>query len=146
MQHAFIGTENTNFWNKKTFKAALETNYNPLIKQIMNLPKPVICGINGVAAGAGCSLALACDFRIAVENALLIEIFINVGLVPDSGSTFTLPRMIGLPRAYQMCSLAEKLSAKEAKQLGLINIVVLSSDVLHVALEKVFSKICWNAY
>ena len=66
---------------KKTFKEALEAKYNPLIRQMMNLPKPIICGINGVAAGAGMSLALACDFRIAVESAQLIEIFINIGLI-----------------------------------------------------------------
>src|SRR5258706_2383392 len=64
---------------KKTFKEALEVKYNPLIRQMMSLPKPIICGINGVAAGAGMSLALACDFRIAVESAQLIEIFINIG-------------------------------------------------------------------
>src|SRR5204862_2706992 len=85
---------------KKTFKEALEVKYNPLIKQMMSLPKPIICGINGVAAGAGMSLALACDYRIAVESAQLIEIFINIGLVPDSASTFTLPRMAGIPKAF----------------------------------------------
>ncbi len=125
---------------KKTFKEALEQKYNPLIKQIMNLPKPVICGINGVAAGAGCSLALACDFRIAVESAVLIEIFVNIGLVPDSASTFTLPRMIGSTRAYKMCSTAEKLPAKEAKELGIINVVVINQDVLKSALEKYSCK------
>lgn len=125
---------------KKSFKEALEEKYNPLIKQIMNLPKPVICGINGVAAGAGCSLALACDFRIATESASLIEIFINIGLVPDSGSTFTLPRMAGLTKAFQMCATAEKLSALQAKNLGLINTVVYNRDVLKTAMEKYSAK------
>jgi 2-(1,2-epoxy-1,2-dihydrophenyl)acetyl-CoA isomerase len=125
---------------KKTFKEALETKYNPLIKQIMNLPKPIICGINGVAAGAGCSLALACDFRIAVESATLIEIFINIGLIPDSASNFTLPRMIGIPRAFQMCSTAEKMSARDAKELGLINVIVFDQEVLNAALEKYSKK------
>lgn len=125
---------------KKTFKEALEEKYNPLIKQIMNLPKPVICGINGVAAGAGCSLALACDFRISVENASFIEIFINIGLIPDSASTFTLPRMVGLTNAFRMCSMAEKISALQAKNLGLINVLVYDRDVLKIALEKYSSK------
>ncbi len=125
---------------KKTFKQALDEKYNPLIKQIMNLPKPVICGINGVAAGAGLSLALACDFRIAVESAMLIEIFINIGLVPDSASTFTLPRLVGLTKAFNMCTTGERISAKEAKDLGLVNVVVWDNEVLKIALEKYARK------
>jgi len=125
---------------KKTFKEALEAKYNPLIKQITGLSKPVICGINGVAAGAGLSLALACDFRIAVESAQLIEVFINVGLVPDSGSTFTLPRIVGLARAFQMCTTAERISGTEAKKLGLVNIVVQTPEVLKTALYKYAKK------
>ncbi|MCX7878725.1 MAG: enoyl-CoA hydratase-related protein [Ignavibacteria bacterium] len=124
----------------KPFKEALEKKYNPLIKQIMELPKPVICGINGVAAGAGLSLALACDFRIAVESAQLIEVFINVGLVPDSASTFTLPRLVGLQKAFQMCATAERVSALEAKRLGLVNVVVQNKEVLDIALSKYSRK------
>jgi 2-(1,2-epoxy-1,2-dihydrophenyl)acetyl-CoA isomerase len=124
----------------KTFKQLLEENYNPLIRQIMNLPKPVICGINGVAAGAGLSLVLACDYRIAVESAMLIEIFINIGLVPDSGSIFTLPRMLGLPKAFQMCSTGERISARDAKEMGLVNAVVWDNSVLKTALEKYAKK------
>ncbi len=125
---------------KKTFKEALKTKYNPLIKQIMELPKPVICGINGAAAGAGLSLALACDFRIAVESAVLIEIFINIGLVPDSASTFTLPRMVGITKAFKMCSTSERISANEAKALGIVNVVVSTNDVLNAALYKYSKK------
>lgn len=125
---------------KKTFKEALEVKYNPLIKQIMSLPKPVICGINGVAAGAGLSLALACDFRIAVESAQLIEVFINVGLVPDSASTFTLPRIVGLAKAFQMCASAEKITGAEAKRLGLVNVSVQTVEVLKTALDKYAKK------
>ena len=124
----------------KTFKQLLEEKYNPLIRQIMNLPKPVICGINGVAAGAGLSLVLACDYRIAVESAMLIEIFINIGLVPDSGSIFTLPRMLGLPKAFQMCSTGERISARDAKEMGLVNAVVWDNSVLKSALEKYSKK------
>lgn len=125
---------------KKTFKEALESKYNPLIKLMMNLPKPIICGINGVAAGAGLSLALACDFRIAVESASLIEVFINIGLVPDSASTYTLPRLAGLSKAFKMCSTGEKVSASEAKEMGLVNIVVSNTEVLKTALEKYAKK------
>jgi 2-(1,2-epoxy-1,2-dihydrophenyl)acetyl-CoA isomerase len=124
----------------KTFKQLLEEKYNPLIRQIMNLPKPVICGINGVAAGAGLSLVLACDYRIAVESAMLIEIFINIGLVPDSGSIFTLPRMLGLPKAFQICSTGERISARDAKEMGLVNAIVWDNSVLNTALEKYAKK------
>lgn len=128
---------------KKTFKEALEEKYNPLIRQMCNLPKPIICGLNGVAAGAGLSLSLACDFRIAVESVVLIEVFINVGLVPDSGSTFFLPRIVGLSKAFQMCTMGERISAREAKSLGLVNIVVSDNIVLKMALEK-YAKIFSN--
>lgn len=125
---------------KKSFKEALEVKYNPLIRQIMSLPKPVICGINGVAAGAGLSLALACDFRIAVDSAQLIEVFINVGLVPDSASTFTLPRLVGLAKAFQMCTTAERITGAEAKRLGLVNVSVQTGEVLRAAMDKYAKK------
>lgn len=125
---------------KKTFKEALEIRYNPLIKQMMSIPKPIVCGINGVAAGAGLSLALACDFRIAVESAQLIEIFINVGLAPDSASSYNLTRIAGLSKAFQMCTTAERLSASEAKKLGLVNVVVQTKEVLNSALNKYSAK------
>ncbi len=125
---------------KKTFKEAIETRYNPLIMQIMNLPKPVICGINGVAAGAGLSLALACDFRIALESAQLIEVFVSVGLVPDSASSFTLPRIVGLTKAFQMCSTAERITGAEAKRLGIVNVCVQTPEVLKAAMDKYSKK------
>lgn len=129
---AFCSGQDLKDFNEKkiTFQEALEKRYNPLIKQIADLPKPVICGINGVAAGAGISLALACDYRIAVESATLIEVFINVGLVPDSGSCFYLPRIIGYSRAFEMCATADKMSASEAKELGLVNKVVSNNFLL----------------
>jgi len=115
---------------KSTFKEALETRYNPLIKQIAYLPKPVVCALNGVAAGAGLSVALACDYRIAVESASLTEVFINVGLVPDSGSSFFLPRIVGYAKAFEMCVTGDKISAKEAKEIGLVNKVVSNNKLL----------------
>ncbi|MEP7145911.1 MAG: enoyl-CoA hydratase-related protein [bacterium] len=122
---------------KSTFKEALETRYNPLIKQIAYLPKPVVCALNGVAAGAGLSIALACDYRIAVENASLTEVFINVGLVPDSGSSFFLPRIVGYAKAFEMCVTGEKISAREAKAIGLINKIVSNNKLLVTSAEMI---------
>jgi len=125
------GQDLKDFNDKKlTFKEALNQRYNPLIKQIAYLKKPVICALNGVAAGAGFSLALACDYRIAVESATLIEVFINVGLVPDSGSSFFLPRIIGYSRAFEMCATGDKVTASEAKELGLLNKIVSTNSLL----------------
>ncbi len=124
---------------KSTFKEALDKRYNPLIRQISDLPKPVICALNGVAAGAGLSLALACDYRIASENATLTEVFINVGLVPDSGSSFYLPRLIGYAKAFELCITGDKLTAMQAKDLNLVNKVVNSSN-----LKKITEKIANN--
>ena len=129
------GQDLKDFSEKKlTFREALEQRYNPLIRKIADLQKPVICGLNGVAAGAGLSLALACDYRIAVESATLIEVFINVGLVPDSASSFYLPRIIGYARAFEMCAGADKMTAAEAKRLGLVNKVVSSQPLLEKSL------------
>jgi 2-(1,2-epoxy-1,2-dihydrophenyl)acetyl-CoA isomerase len=85
------------------------------------LPKPIICRLNGVAAGAGASLALACDFIVAHENASLIEVFVNVGLVPDSGSSYFLPKAISPARAFEMATMAPKIKAAQALEWGLIN-------------------------
>jgi 2-(1,2-epoxy-1,2-dihydrophenyl)acetyl-CoA isomerase len=109
---------------KRSFKESLEKRYNPIILAMRNLPKPIIGRLHGVAAGAGCSLALACDIVVAAEEATFIEIFINIGLVPDSGSSFFLPRLVGLSKAFELCSTGTRVSAKEALALGMINKVV----------------------
>jgi len=98
--------------------------YNPMITAIREMAKPVICKLNGVAAGAGASLALACDMIVASETASLIEVFINVGLVPDSGSSFFLPHLVGYNKAFELCTLASKITAKEAHALGFIYKIV----------------------
>jgi 2-(1,2-epoxy-1,2-dihydrophenyl)acetyl-CoA isomerase len=103
---------------------SLRRRWNPIIIKIRAIEKPVIASINGVAAGAGASLAFACDLRIASVNASFIQSFSKVGLVPDSGSTFILPRIIGITKAFELMLMAEKLSAQEALNLGLVNLVV----------------------
>ena len=99
---------------------SLEKNYNPLLKQLRALPYPVVCAVNGVAAGAGCNLVLACDIVIAARSASFIQIFSRIGLIPDAGGTYTLPRLVGTARAMAAAMLAEKVSAEQAEQWGMI--------------------------
>ncbi|MBS1949941.1 MAG: Enoyl-CoA hydratase [Cytophagales bacterium] len=106
---------------KRSFLESLRKRYNPLILGMRNLPKPIVCRLNGVAAGAGCSIALACDIIVAAHNAVLIEVFINIGLVPDSGSGYFLPRLVSMAKAFELCSMGTKVNAAEAAKLGLIN-------------------------
>lgn len=106
---------------KRSFIDSLHKRYNPIIREMRNMPKPIICRLNGVAAGAGCSLALASDFIIAAENASLIEVFINVGLVLDSGSSFFLPRLVGSARAFELSTMGSKVTAQQAFDWGMVN-------------------------
>ncbi|MBL7955255.1 MAG: 2-(1,2-epoxy-1,2-dihydrophenyl)acetyl-CoA isomerase [Flavobacteriales bacterium] len=98
----------------------ISTQYNPIVRRIRTLPKPVVCTVNGVAAGAGANIAYACDLTLAAESANFIQSFINIGLIPDSGGTFTLPRLVGMQRAFGQMILAPKVSAKEAEAMGMI--------------------------
>jgi 2-(1,2-epoxy-1,2-dihydrophenyl)acetyl-CoA isomerase len=100
--------------------ASIERNYMPLILGLRELPLPVLCAVNGVAAGAGANLALACDIVIAAKSASFIQAFCKIGLVPDSGGTYVLPRLVGRARAMGLALLGEKLSAEQAAQWGLI--------------------------
>jgi 2-(1,2-epoxy-1,2-dihydrophenyl)acetyl-CoA isomerase len=98
----------------------LETFYNPLIRAIRALPKPVIAAVNGVAAGAGANLALACDLVLAAKSAKFIQAFSKIGLIPDSGGTWMLPRLIGEARAKALAMLAIPVPAEEAERIGMI--------------------------
>lgn len=121
----------------RSLSESLYKRYNPIIRAMRDMPKPIIGRINGVAAGAGASLALACDFIIAAEHVSLIEVFVNVGLVPDSGSSYFLPKAISPARAFEMCTMAQKVTAQQALEWGLINRVVaaegLDEEVAKVA-------------
>lgn len=108
---------------------SIETYYNPLIKTIVNMPKPVICAVNGVAAGAGANIALACDLVIAAKSANFVQAFCRLGLVPDSAGTWFLPRAVGHARAMGLALLGDKLPAEIAKEWGMIWDVVEDTEL-----------------
>jgi 2-(1,2-epoxy-1,2-dihydrophenyl)acetyl-CoA isomerase len=102
------------------FRAILEEHYNPIIMRIRTIEKPILAAVNGVAAGAGANIALACDVVLASENASFIQAFSKIGLVPDSAGTFFLPRLIGFQKASALCMLGDKVSALDAEKMGMI--------------------------
>jgi 2-(1,2-epoxy-1,2-dihydrophenyl)acetyl-CoA isomerase len=109
--------------------ASLRERYNPLILRLRRTEKIVVAGVNGVAAGAGCNLALACDLRIASEDARFIQAFVKVGLAPDSGGSFFLPRLVGLSKALELLLLGDPVDAREAQRIGLVAKVVPSAEL-----------------
>jgi len=121
------------------FKKILEEHYNPIILRIRNIEKPIIGAVNGVAAGAGANIALACDVVIANENASFIQAFSLIGLIPDSAGTFFLPRLIGFQKASALAMLGDKVSAKEAERLGMIYKYV-PSDAFEDTINKIALK------
>jgi 2-(1,2-epoxy-1,2-dihydrophenyl)acetyl-CoA isomerase len=109
-------------------------SYNPMVRAIRKLEKPVVCAVNGVAAGAGASLALACDILFASTDASFIQSFAKIGVIPDSGGTFLLPRIVGLHRATALAMLAEKISAQQAQELGMVYKVCEPAELVPTAL------------
>ena len=105
-------------------------SYNPLVRRLTALEKPIVAAVNGVAAGAGANLALACDFVLAARNASFIQSFVNIGLVPDSGGTYFLPRLVGMARAKALALLGDRLPAEQALAMGLIYAVVEPDQLL----------------
>ncbi|WP_104205145.1 2-(1,2-epoxy-1,2-dihydrophenyl)acetyl-CoA isomerase PaaG [Billgrantia saliphila] len=99
---------------------SLEKRYNPMLRTLRDLPFPTICAVNGVAAGAGANIAMGCDIVLAARSASFVQAFCKIGLVPDSGGTWTLPRLVGMARAKGLAMLGDKLSAEQAEQWGMI--------------------------
>ena len=113
----------------------LHYKYNPIIRRIRQMPKPVIAAVNGAAAGAGAGIAYSCDFRIAAENAKFIQAFIRVGLAPDSGTSFFLPRLVGFAKALELSLTGDELTSKDAERLGLVSKVVPTDQLMIVTRE-----------
>lgn len=101
-------------------KKIVDEHYNPIVKKIRTIEKPVVCAVNGVAAGAGANISLACDVVIAASSASFIQAFSKIGLIPDCGGTFFLPRLIGFGKATALMMLAENISAADAEKMGMI--------------------------
>jgi 2-(1,2-epoxy-1,2-dihydrophenyl)acetyl-CoA isomerase len=106
----------------------IQEHYNPIIRKIRNIEKPVVAAVNGVAAGAGASIALSCDIVVACESASFIQAFSKIGLIPDSGGTFFLPRLVGLQRAAALMMTADPISATSAMEMGMIYKVFSDKD------------------
>ena len=122
--------------DKLEIKQILSEHYNPIVKRIRNLPKPIVAAVNGVAAGAGANIALCCDIVVAVESASFIQAFSKIGLIPDSGGTFTLPRLIGFQKASALMMTGDKITATEAEKMGMIY-KVFSNDIFETESKKI---------
>lgn len=123
---------------------SVRNRYNPIVRLITQTDKPFICRLNGVAAGAGAGLALACDYVIAADTSYLLFAFVNIGLVPDTGSSFTLPAMVGKRKAFELLAMGDKIPAPQALQLGLINEVVPTAE-LDAATQRIASTFAAKA-
>ena len=110
-------------------------HYNPIIKRIRSIEKPIVCAVNGVAAGAGANIALACDITIAGESVAFIQAFSKIGLIPDSGGTFFLPRSIGMQKATALMMLADKVMAADAEKMGMIYKVCADESLVEETLK-----------
>lgn len=115
------------------FAEIVRRKYTPIVTAIRQLQKPVICAVNGVAAGAGANMAFCCDFVVAAETASFIQAFAKIGLVPDTGGTFFLPRLVGLARSTELMMLADKLPAPRAQEIGLIYKAVPADQVMDIS-------------
>ena len=113
----------------------VERDYNPLVRALTTLPMPVVCAVNGIAAGAGANIALACDLVLGARSAAFIQAFCKIGLVPDSGGTWTLPRVVGHARAMALTLLGEKISAEKAEAWGMIWKCVDDAELMPEALK-----------
>ena len=124
----------------KSIPDIVENNYNPIIIKMRELSKPIVAAVNGVAAGAGASIALACDIVVAKESASFIQAFSKIGLIPDSAGTYFLPRLVGLQRAAALMMTGDKVSSKEAMEMGMI-FKAYADDVFDSEVEKLMNKL-----
>lgn len=116
-------------------KRILSEQFNPVIKKITSLEKPVIAAVNGVAAGAGANIALCCDIVVAAESAAFIQAFSRIGLIPDSGGTYTLPRLVGWQKASALMMLGDKVPASEAERIGMIYKVLADENFMNESIK-----------
>lgn len=114
--------------NSPSFETILEEGYHPIIQSIRRIPKPVVAAVHGVAAGAGANIALACDVVVASEAAVFIQAFSKIGLVPDSGGSFFLPRLVGFQRASALMMLGDKVTGRQAEQIGMVYRCFLAAE------------------
>lgn len=122
--------------NAPSFNTILQEHYNPIVMRLRNIAKPILAAVNGVAAGAGANLALACDIVVAAESASFIQAFSKIGLIPDSGGTFTLPRLVGFQKASALMMLGDKIMSVEAERLGMIY-KFFADDIFVEEVEKI---------
>lgn len=121
--------------NQTELTKIVEEHYNPIIERLRKIEKPIVCGVNGVAAGAGANIALACDITIAGESVAFIQAFSKIGLIPDSGGTYYLPRLIGMQKAAALMFLGDKVMATDAEKMGMIYKVVSDESLQEEALK-----------
>ncbi len=122
--------------NAPNLSEILQDHYNPIVTRIRNIEKPVVCAVNGVAAGAGANIALCCDVVVATQSATFIQAFSKIGLIPDSGGTYTLPRLIGFQKASALMMLGDKVSAADAEKYGMLY-KVFADDVFATEAMKI---------
>lgn len=121
--------------NQTELPKIVEEHYNPIIERLRKIEKPIVCGVNGVAAGAGANIALACDITLAAKSASFIQAFSKIGLIPDSGGTYYLPRLIGLQKAAALMFLGDKVIAEDAEKMGMIYKAVADEALQEEALK-----------
>ncbi|MBL1232355.1 MAG: 2-(1,2-epoxy-1,2-dihydrophenyl)acetyl-CoA isomerase [Flavobacteriales bacterium] len=121
--------------NQTELPKIVEEHYNPIIDRLRKIEKPIVCGVNGVAAGAGANIALACDITLAAKSASFIQAFSKIGLIPDSGGTYYLPRLIGLQKAAALMFLGDKVMAEDAEKMGMIYKAIADEALQEEALK-----------
>lgn len=121
--------------NQTELAKIVEEHYNPIIERLRKIEKPVVCGVNGVAAGAGANIALACDITLAAKSASFIQAFSKIGLIPDSAGTYFLPRLVGMQKATALMFLGDKVMAEDAEKMGMIYKVVADESLQEEAMK-----------